>query len=70
MPDTARNDVLPRRGVEGDEGGARLSHGGTPSVEPDLPKGYRGAAERSSEVGVPECALATDGPPTAAEKAA
>jgi len=24
-------------------------------MESDLPKGYRGAAERSSEVGVPEC---------------
>ena len=53
MPDTARNDVVPRRGVDGDEGGARLGHAGTPSVESDLPKGYRGAAERSSNVGVP-----------------
>ena len=24
-------------------------------MESDLPKGYRGAAERSSNVGVPEC---------------
>ena len=34
--------------------GCRAGSCRTPSVESDLPKGYRGAAERSSEVGVPE----------------
>ena len=32
-PDTARDDVIPERGAEGDEGAAWLRHAGTPSVE-------------------------------------
>jgi len=51
----AGEEVVPARGAEGDENEARLGHAGTPSMESDLPKGYRGAAERSSNVGVPEC---------------
>ena len=52
VPDTARNDVVPRRGVEGDEGGARLDHAGLLPWNL-IPKGYRGAAEGSSEADVP-----------------
>ena len=32
-PDTARDDVVPGRGVEGDEGGAGLGHAEPPSME-------------------------------------
>jgi len=58
-PDTARDHVVPGRGVEGDEGGAELGHAGTPSMESGLRKGYRGSARRSSNVGVPESARLT-----------
>jgi len=53
-PDTARDHVVPGGGVEGDEGGARLRHARTPSMESGLRKGYRGGARRSSNVGVTE----------------
>ena len=35
-PDTARDDVVPRGGVEGDEGGARLGHAGTGTAAPGV----------------------------------
>lgn len=58
----AGENVVPARGVEGQKGGARLRHAGTPSVEPGWRKGYRGGAGRSSKLGVPEWLAASTAP--------